>query len=311
MKKEKKDEEGNKKQKTIRQSEDKRMEQKLIGKKKEMSTDFDTGTRLVIDLGNSTTKIGYAGNDQPTIEVPSIMAKNNNSDDKKGELLEFDKKKNVFGYEALDDKYMEYELTYLTPGDHKSPTSEEYKDFLQFILEKQMQLTPSDYNAIINISPIINRQNVNFYIKLFFDDIQFKSIAIVNNASLSLFSTGRTSGTVVQCGERRSYVVPIYEGFPLRHALRKNSVGGEHLTEIFKNWIDEQDYCIKSNNIKILREIKEKTCFVPYEFPYDYYLKDDEIDIISGGQKLFKLPDDTIITVPKDCRLNASELLFK
>ncbi|MCQ2817822.1 MAG: hypothetical protein MJ252_11205 [archaeon] len=303
---------GDKKPKTVRLSEDKKMAKKLNEKKKEMCTDFDVTPHLVIDLGNAMTKIGFSGCDQPAIIVPSIHARNTEQEGNRAELLAFEQKMDIFGYDALDEKYKKgYEILELSPGDHKKKTSENFLEFLKEIFEKQMQITPSDYSAIVNISPVVNPENVDIYLRMFFEEIQLKAIAIVNNASLSLFSTGRTSGMTVQCGETRTYTVPIYEGFPLRHALQKNSVGGKHLTKIFQEGIIQEQYPIRPEDTKLLREIKEKTCSVPYLEPYDYYLNEENNDIIPQEKKLYKLPDDkTIIAIPRKYRIEASELLF-
>lgn len=44
--------------------------------------------------------------------------------------------------------------------------------------------------------------------------------------------------------------------------------------------------------------------------PFEYYLNCSE-DIISEEKQLYKLPDETIINIPKKIRLITSELLFE
>ena len=74
-----------------------------------------------------------------------------------------------------------------------------------------MNINPTDYYVILNASPIKNPDNIIKVGKMLIEDLNFKGFAMVNSASLSLFSTGRTSGLVCECGENRSYIVPIYE----------------------------------------------------------------------------------------------------
>lgn len=50
-------------------------------------------------------------------------------------------------------------------------------------------------------------------------------------------------------------------------------------------------------------------CYVPYLNDINYYLNSNE-DIISEEKKLYKLPDESIIEIPKKARLTAAELLF-
>lgn len=302
-----------KKDKPVKLSEDARMRLMLNNKMKEMETEFDVNEHIVIDLGNAITKIGFSGEDLPTLCIPSIYAKNKISDiDKKNEIAAYEQKMDIFGYEALDEKYKDnYNTYFLTPGDHKLPTSMEFLDFLKEALENKMGISPSDYDVIVNVSPIKNRDNIDIYGKIFIEELGFKAMAIINSTSLSLFSTGRTSGLVIECGETRTYTVPVYEGFPLYHALSKNKLGGRDLTNVFKEGVVADNINIRPEDIFTLREIKEKTCSVPFENSYEYYLDENNEDIISKAKMLYKLPDETIITIPRKYRIIASELLFK
>ena len=56
---------GQKKEKSIKLSEDARMRLMLTNNMKEMETEFDINDHIVIDLGNASTKIGFSGEDQP------------------------------------------------------------------------------------------------------------------------------------------------------------------------------------------------------------------------------------------------------
>lgn len=301
---------GQKKEKVIKQSEDARMMSMLNSKVKEMETEFDINEHLVIDLGNAYTKIGFSGEDLPKEIIPSLYARNKMYD-KKNEIGAFDQKMEVFGYEATDPNYKnDFDLYHLTCGDHKEKTSKEYIEFLKEVLENKMGLSISEYDVIVNISPIKNDENIRTYGRLFIEELGFKAMAMINSSSLSLFATGRTSGLVVQCGETRTYTVPIYEGFPLYHSLNKTKIGGRDLTEIFRRGIIENKIDINEGDINTLRQVKEKTCSVPVVHDYLYYLDENNEDIIKRETELFKLPDETIVKIPRKSRINASELLF-
>ena len=301
---------GQKKEKVIKQSEDVRMMNMLDSKVREMETEFDLNEHLVIDLGNAYTKIGFSGEDLPKEIIPSLYARNKMFD-KKNEIGAFDQKMDIFGYEATEPQYKDdYDLFHLTCGDHKEKTSKEYLEFLKEALENKMGLSISEYDVIVNISPIKNEENIRAYGRLFIEELGFKALAMINSSSLSLYATGRTSGLVVQCGETRTYTVPIYEGFPLYHALNKTKIGGRDLTEIFRRGILEEKIDIKEGDIHTLRQVKEKTCCVPVEQNYEFYLDENNEDIINKETQLFKLPDETIVSIPRKTRIKASELLF-
>ena len=54
--------------------------------------------------------------------------------------------------------------------------------------------------------------------QILFEKFKVKSLAIMNTAALSMYSTGRVSGLIAQSGEGHSYTVPIFEGYALAHA---------------------------------------------------------------------------------------------
>ena len=301
---------GQKKDKVVKRSEDVRMMAMLDSKVREMETEFDLNEHLVIDLGNAYTKIGFSGEDLPKEIIPSLYARNKMFD-KKNEIGAFDQKMDIFGYEATEPQYKDdYNLFYLTCGDHKEKTSKEYLEFLKDALENKMGLSTSEYDVIVNISPIKNEENIRTYGRLFIEELGFKALAMINSSSLSLYATGRTTGLVVQCGETRTYTVPIYEGFPLYHSLNKTKIGGRDLTEIFRRGILENNIGIKEGDIHTLRQVKEKTCCVPVEQNYSYYMDESNEDIIKKETQLFKLPDENIVSIPRRTRIIASELLF-
>jgi actin-related protein len=300
----------NKNEKGIKISEDNKMMNMLLNKMKEMETEYDLVEHIVIDIGNAVTKIGFSGEDLPAYVLPSIYGEYKYDMDKKNEYT-VEMKSYLYGYEAIDPNIKDnYNVKFLKPGDHKNLIDYEFFDFLKEILENKLNLLPSDYKVMLNISPIKNPENIIRLGKILFDDMNFKAFALINSASLSLFSTGRTSGLIVECGEARSYTVPIYEGFPLYHALNKNRIGGRDLTKVISDGIIEAGLNVSPDDLYNLRMIKEKMCSVPHVRDIEYYMNSNE-DIISQERMLYKLPDEKIISIPKKCRLKAADLLFK
>ena len=68
-------------------------------------------------------------------------------------------------------------------------------------------------------SPNTPKQNREDLVDLMFSTFKVPKLYIGNQAVLSLFATGRTTGTVLDSGEGVTHAVPIYEGYAIPHAI--------------------------------------------------------------------------------------------
>ena len=66
--------------------------------------------------------------------------------------------------------------------------------------------------------------------EIMFDTFNVPSLFISISSVLALYSSGRTTGIVVDSGEGVTNSVPIYEGYALPHAIMKIDIAGKDLT---------------------------------------------------------------------------------
>ena len=98
------------------------------------------------------------------------------------------------------------------------------------IFDKELNVDPKDLSVLITDSPMNSKENKKNIAKHMFENFKVGQLAIMNTAVLSLFSTGKTTGVVAECGEGVSYTVPIFEGYALPHAMNKNDIAGQDVT---------------------------------------------------------------------------------
>lgn len=79
-------------------------------------------------------------------------------------------------------------------------------------------------------SPMNTKENKQEICKMMFENFKVNKFTLINQATLSLFSTGTTTGLVAESGEGLSYAVPIFEGFALPHAVLTLNVAGQDVT---------------------------------------------------------------------------------
>merc|ERR1740138_205357 len=144
--------------------------------------------------------------------------------------------------------------------------------------------------------------------EIMFEKLKVKSLAIFNTAVLSLFSTGRTRGLVVESGEGLTQAVPVFEGYAIPHAIFKMDVAGKDITEkVSKMMLQGGQYGHDHlGNLRVTQALKEKVCSVAL----DYKSAMKGPDLADEESKSFELPDGSIIQVGQQVRHGAPEILF-
>jgi len=76
--------------------------------------------------------------------------------------------------------------------------------------------------------------------------------------TLKRYSTGRTTGVVLDSGDGVTHSVPIFEGFALPHSIMRNDIAGREITRYLKLLLRKEAFNFNTTaEFEIVKNIKE------------------------------------------------------
>ena len=254
----------------------------------------ESKTVVVIDNGSYTIKAGFAGDDAPRKIFPSYVGYT-----KKSPInLAMDEKNFYIGDEAKErrgrlDMHRPFQ-------DSLAKNWEDVENLWTYTIYNILKITPDDCYIVCTESPLNPKKNREKYIEIFFDLFNFEGVYLASKSLLSLYSTGKTTGCLVDSGHGASFSVPIYEGYASPHTIQKLDLGGRHLDDYLNKILAEKGYEFTTPLEKeLITEIKEKLCQVK---PLGEEVNLEEF-------KQYSLPDDSVVRLGQE-RFDIPEAIF-
>eukprot|EP00012_Vannella_robusta_P008058 CAMPEP_0206209712 /NCGR_PEP_ID=MMETSP0166-20121206/17070_1 /ASSEMBLY_ACC=CAM_ASM_000260 /TAXON_ID=95228 /ORGANISM="Vannella robusta, Strain DIVA3 518/3/11/1/6" /LENGTH=283 /DNA_ID=CAMNT_0053631157 /DNA_START=77 /DNA_END=929 /DNA_ORIENTATION=- len=232
---------------------------------------------LVFDCGSSSCLAGYAGDDHPSIIVPTVCGEMNGS-------MKAQRRRTWVNYFAGQEVFDTQDVTNCFPIERGVVQNWDQMEALWFHLYNELQVPPEEHCIMLS-EPPLNPPSCH------------------EKTTQIMFETCESNtGLVIDSGSNVTRVVPIIEGVPDNKNTILCSYGGDDITSYLGELVQKNNNDIAGLPVdiqsEVLKDIKELCSRVRV---------DNEAK--SNREVKYKLPDGKLISVGDDAS-QCCELLF-
>jgi actin len=275
---------------------------------------MDEGLALVIEH-SSSIKAGFAGDDSPRALYPCNVSRPRISPHFK--LLTHGVLSNTYYYVG-DEGYckkgvLQHRLSIDRGYINKKPYHNEYDGWtpwqdvervLHHTFYNELRVVPEEHPVLLSYNIGHEPSDYEKLSQIAFEQFCVPSLCFTNPSHMSLLACGRTTGTVVNCGQGLTLISSFINGQALPKHVHTTS--GEYITDYLIYLLNQRGYAfLTAAERTIVNDIKEKTGFASLNFEKD--LKTSAVS--TALEKPYELPDGQVISVGSE-RFRAVECLF-
>lgn len=221
---------------------------------------------VVIDNGTGYTKMGYAGNSEPSFIFPTLIGTN----------------EGVAGSSTTGIEDLNFHI-----GDDAVANSKSYasyypvrhgivdnwthmEKFWQMSIFKHLRAEPEDHYFLLTEPPLNPPENREFTAEIMFETFNVPGLYIAVQAVLALAASWTSNkaertltGTVIDSGDGVTHVIPVAEGYVIGSSIKHIPLAGRDITAFVQTLLRERGESIPpSESLEVAKRIKEQYSYV-------------------------------------------------
>ena len=128
-------------------------------------------------------------------------------------------------------------------------TNWEHMEFIwKHIFLGHLRVPPEAQPVLLTEAPHTPKATRECMCRTMLENLGVLTLYVNNQAVLSLYASGRTTGCVLDSGHGVTHAVPIYEGYLLPHGVIRMDLGGKDLSEYMMKVLKPCVFCLTTLN---------------------------------------------------------------
>lgn len=184
---------------------------------------------IVADIGSSSSRIGFAGDDMPRAYLPSVVGSVKDENETIGKSLHFDlssyRKGMVIEHPIIDGVISDWDLT---------------EKLIEHSMKNYLNIELQDRPLLMAEKPYNSPESRHKSCELMLEKFGCSAFFLSKDAVLSCYAAGKTSGLVVDCGASGTVVAPVLDGWIDAKGITRSVVGGRCLDAYTRDVVEYQ-----------------------------------------------------------------------
>ena len=255
---------------------------------------------IVLDNGTGCVKCGFAGEESPLAAFPTVIGR------PKFRSVVSMPGMGPVTYVGEEAKRKRGILALEYPVDHGMVVDFANMEALwRHTFMNEMRIDPTEHPLLL-VEPVQTPvENSERCAQIMFEEFRFPGFYVSSQTALAMYSAGKTTGIVLDCGDGVCHCVPIVNGVPVRYAASRLEVAGRDITTYATKLLAEDGILLSSTSSErdIVNNIKETIFYVALD--YQAELRRPRADVRAS----YTMPDGNVEHATQ-ARFMAPEILF-